>query len=116
MSDCPLPPRIFFVSASYVNAYVYIETPLHPRRHPPHAQKADLENKKLREAARLEAAKRAKHEAEMKAREQKALRQAEVERRREQERAEREAREAKEREDKEAKRKAWLETKVSKSR
>lgn len=65
---------------------------------------ADLETKELRDAARLEASRRAKLEADAKIREQKAQRQAEVEQRREQERAEKEARDARERREKEARR------------
>lgn len=75
-------------------------------------QKAELQSKDLRDAARLEASRRAKHEAEMKVREQNAQRQAEVERRREQERVEREARETQERHEREARRKAVLEAKA----
>lgn len=58
----------------------------------------------MRDAARLEASRRAKQEAEAKIREQKARRQAEVERRREQERADKEARDLKERKEREARR------------
>lgn len=65
---------------------------------------ADFETKELRDAARLEASRRAKQEAEAKIREQKAQRQAEVEQRRQQERAEKEARDARERQEKEARR------------
>lgn len=73
---------------------------------------AELESKDLRDAARLESVRRAKHEAEMKAREQKAQRQAEAERRREQERVEKDARDAKERQEKDARRKAVVEAKA----
>lgn len=65
---------------------------------------AELETKELRDAARLEASRRAKQEAEARFREQKAQRQAEVEKRREQERADKEARDARERQEKEARR------------
>lgn len=73
---------------------------------------AELETKDLRDAARLEAVRRAKHEAEVKAREQKAQRQAEAERRREQERLEKDARDAKERQEKDSRRKALVEAKA----
>lgn len=73
---------------------------------------AELETKDLRDAARLEAVRRAKHEAETKAREQKAQRQAEAERRREQERVEKDARDAKERQEKDSRRKALVEAKA----
>lgn len=81
-------------------------SPTHPYPHHLCIAQADLETKELRDAARLEASRRAKQEAEAKIREQKAKRQAEVERRREQERADKEARDAKERQEREARRMA----------